>query len=61
MAMMKDAQDKVSELLTPTQRVMVEKYNRDHPNQGFGGPGGFPGRGGRQPGGPGAGNPAGGV
>ena len=61
MAMMKDAQDKVSELLTPTQRAMVDKYNRDHPNQGFGGFGGPGGRGNRQPGGAGAGNPAGGV
>jgi Spy/CpxP family protein refolding chaperone len=57
MAMMKDAQDKVTELLTPTQRAMVEKYNRDHPNQGFGGPGGGRQRGG----GAGAANPPGGV
>ena len=56
-AMMKDARDKVSELLTPTQRAMVEKYNRDHPQP----VGGFGGRGNRQPSGAGAGNPAGGV
>lgn len=37
MAMRKEAQDKVAELLTPTQRATLDKYNRDHPQPAFGG------------------------
>lgn len=54
MAMQKDNQDKISALLTPTQRAMVEKYTRDHPQPAFGGFGG-----GRRNNGPGAGAGAG--
>lgn len=49
MAMRKDATDKVSALLTPTQRATLEKYNREHPQPAFGGFGG-----GRRQNGPGA-------
>ena len=49
LAMRKDAQDKVAEILNPTQRATLEKYNRDHPQPAFGGFGG-----GRRQNGPGA-------
>ena len=49
MAMRKDAQDKIAEILSPTQRAMLDKYNRDHPQPAFGGFGG-----GRRQNGPGA-------
>ena len=49
MAMRKDATDKVTALLTPTQRATLEKYTREHPQPAFGGFGG-----GRRQNGPGA-------
>jgi len=40
MAMRKESTDAVMALLTPTQKAMVEKYVKDHPQPAFGGFGG---------------------
>ena len=50
--------DKTRALLTADQKAMVEKYEKENPNQGFGGFGGRGGRGGA-PGAPGAGGQGG--
>jgi len=53
---MQDARTKthadVMTTLTPTQKAVIDKYEKDHPRRGFGGPGGGGGRRGG-PGGPG--------
>lgn len=55
----KDMQDKVQSKLTAKQKAQVDKYVKDHPRRGRGGPGGPEGPGG--PGGPGGGPRSGGA